>query len=141
MIRLTQAEIAVGELLYPERSYWRPEVRADCQQAMRPCPYVGCRYHLYIDVNPSGNFRINFPNVEPWDLEESCALDVADRGDHNLEEIGDIMGITRERVRQIESVALSKLERNKEVPHERFEREPEPFPATELSPYATITTS
>ena len=33
---------------------------------------------------------------------ESCVLDVADRGGATLEEIGDAMGITRERVRQLE---------------------------------------
>lgn len=39
----------------------------------------------------------------------SCALDVADEGSHMLEEVGDIMHISRERVRQLESKALREL--------------------------------
>jgi hypothetical protein len=40
---------------------------------------------------------------------DTCTLDVADRGEHTLEEIGQLLGVTRERVRQIELAALFKL--------------------------------
>jgi DNA-directed RNA polymerase sigma subunit (sigma70/sigma32) len=43
---------------------------------------------------------------------ESCALDVADRGDHTLNEGGEMLGVSRERVRQIEEQALHKLATN-----------------------------
>ena len=52
MKRLTKEELRIGALLYPERSYWRPKTRGDCANVARPCPYVSCKYHLYIDVNP-----------------------------------------------------------------------------------------
>lgn len=32
----------------------------------------------------------------------SCVLDVADRGGATLEEVADIIGVSRERIRQIE---------------------------------------
>ncbi|MFY3742456.1 sigma factor-like helix-turn-helix DNA-binding protein [Anaeromyxobacter sp. Red801] len=41
---------------------------------------------------------------------ETCALDVADRGPLTLDEVGKILGVTRERVRQIEVAALEKLQ-------------------------------
>jgi hypothetical protein len=41
---------------------------------------------------------------------ESCALDVADRGGTTLEDVGAIMNLTRERIRQVEVKALAKLE-------------------------------
>ena len=110
MKRLTKEELRIGALLYPERSYWRPKTRGECANVSRPCPYVSCKYHLYIDVNPStGSIKINFPDLEPWELADTCALDVADRGGITLEEVGEIMNLTRERVRQVEMRGLMKL--------------------------------
>jgi hypothetical protein len=43
-------------------------------------------------------------------MSESCALDVADRGGTTLEDVGAIMNLTRERIRQVEVKALAKLE-------------------------------
>jgi DNA-directed RNA polymerase sigma subunit (sigma70/sigma32) len=53
-----------------------------------------------------------FPGTEPGDMVESCALDVADRGEHTLNEVGEMLGVSRERVRQIEEQALRKLATN-----------------------------
>jgi hypothetical protein len=46
---------------------------------------------------------------DPTAFGETCSLDVADRGAHKLEEIGEVMSMVRERVRQIERGALAKL--------------------------------
>ena len=81
------------------------------RDAKRPCLYVSCRYHLYLDVNPmTGSIKLNFPDKEVWELEETCALDVAERGGITLEEVGEIMNLTRERVRQVETQGLAKLQ-------------------------------
>ena len=42
-------------------------------------------------------------------MNETCALDVADRGGTTLEEVGAIMNLTRERIRQVEVKGLAKL--------------------------------
>ena len=90
--------------------YERPKHRSDCRDGKRPCLYVACRYHLFLDVNPTtGSIKINFPGAEVWQLEETCALDVAERGGITLEEVGDIMNLTRERIRQVEASGLDKL--------------------------------
>lgn len=89
--------------------YDRPQTRADCVVAERPCPFVSCKHHLYLDVNPdTGSIKLNFPDLEPWELAESCALDVADAGGETLERVGEILNLTRERVRQVEVRALLK---------------------------------
>jgi hypothetical protein len=43
-------------------------------------------------------------------MTETCALDVADRGGTTLEEVGAIMNLTRERIRQVEVKGLAKLQ-------------------------------
>lgn len=76
----------------------------------RPCVRVSCKYHLFLDVNDrSGSLKLNFPDQEPDELTYSCALDLADEGGMSLEQVGEAMGLTRERVRQMESSALSNM--------------------------------
>ena len=88
----------------------RPRSRAECASGARPCMFISCKHHLYLDVNPStGSIKLNFPDKEVWELAETCALDVADRGGITLEEVGSIMNLTRERIRQVETRGLLKL--------------------------------
>lgn len=84
----------------------RPMFRGDCVAGPRPCPWVSCKHHLYLDVTDAGSMLVNFPELEPEQLENSCALDVADRGALQLEQVGEFINVTRERVRQIEAKAL-----------------------------------
>ena len=109
--RLSKAELNRGRVLYPEEEYWKPKTRAECRDTERPCPFVSCKYHLYIDVHPvRGSIKLNLPDVEVWEMTDTCSLDVADRGGITLEEVGEIMNLTRERVRQVETAGLAKLE-------------------------------
>jgi hypothetical protein len=110
MKRLTREELRIGALLNPPVDEPRPVHRAQCENDIRPCPWVACKHHLYLDVNPeTGSIKINFPDLEPWEMRETCALDVADRSGITLEEVGEIMNLTRERIRQVEVRGLLKL--------------------------------
>lgn len=110
MKRLTREELRVGALLYPPVDVARPQSRSECQVQQRPCPWVACKHHLYLDVNPeTGSIKLNFPDLEPWELQDTCALDVAERGGITLEEVGEIMNLTRERIRQVEVRGLRKI--------------------------------
>jgi hypothetical protein len=105
---------------YPE-GVERRIARPDCEDGPRPCPFVSCRYHLLLDVMPkTGSVKVNFPAVAAkiekqgdglplGELADTCALDVADRGDATLEDVGLRMNVTRERARQIEAKALGKM--------------------------------
>lgn len=119
MKRLTREELRLGALLNPPVDIPRPQTRSECSEQSRPCPWVACKHHLYLDVNPeTGSIKINFPDLEPWEMNETCALDVADRGGITLEEVGEIMNLTRERIRQVEVRGLLKLKMSSPSPEE-----------------------
>lgn len=107
--RLSEDEQILAERTeYPDVD--RPRTRGDCKSMSRPCPFVSCSHHLYLDVNPdTGAIKINFPRLEVWEMRETCSLDVADRNGITLEEIGAILGVTRERIRQVENDGLAKM--------------------------------
>jgi hypothetical protein len=108
--RLTKKERAEGLALYPVDDTPRPRVRGDCFGGERPCPFVGCRYNLFLDASlRTGGIKLNFPDLELEELADTCALDVADRGPVTLDGTGLLMNLTRERVRQIENTACGKV--------------------------------
>lgn len=73
----------------------KPITRRDCLpgglNVVRPCRWENCKYHLKAE-------------------DASCVLDVADQGGATLEEVGNLLGVSRERVRQIEAGAARKLQ-------------------------------
>jgi hypothetical protein len=101
---LTERQSTMEMLAIP-----RPQTRADCLQEARPCPWVGCRHHLLIDVtsdaDKAGTLVLNRPSnqvgrrrglassaaaviVETWiddaieqlfRMRDTCELDVLDR--------------------------------------------------------------
>lgn len=85
----------------------RPRTRGDCIGGQRPCPFVSCRHHLALDITESGSLHV----TDHLDLEamtDTCSLDVADRGEHTLDAVGQVLNVTRERVRQLETKGLEK---------------------------------
>ncbi len=107
---LTREKIEAAQLIFQAFEQFRPRSRGDCRNAPRPCPWVSCKYHLYLDIVPqSGSIKMNFPDLEVWEMTETCALDVADRGGITLEDVGMLLNLTRERIRQVERSGIDKL--------------------------------
>lgn len=74
----------------------RPRTRGDCVNGPRPCPETWCRHHLDHE-------------------RESCVLDVADRGEQTQEIVGELVGVSKQRIDVLESTILAKLRRKRTV--------------------------
>lgn len=97
----------------------RPKTRKECQKSVRPCPFVSCRHHLFLDVNEvTGTLRFNFPGKQIWDLDFTCALDVAEEGGMSVPEVARFMNLCPERVRQIVHQAVSRVRNGVDGPDE-----------------------
>lgn len=99
----------------------RPRTRAGCHSMPRPCPFMTCRHHLALCVDNKGRITWNrlLLGVDLSDIQamlealpETCSLDVVDKlsleseQETTLEKVGSFLGLTRERVRQIEMRGL-----------------------------------
>jgi sigma-70-like protein len=74
-----------------------------CIDLQAPCEVLSCRYHL-------AEFDVDGGRLNP-ELPEPCALRCAASGPMTLDEVGRAFAVSRERIRQIEAVALRKVER------------------------------
>jgi hypothetical protein len=108
-----------------------PGTRNKCLSGPRPCPWLRCAYHVFwlrhnlsgrSDTKTQGGKELSAQTIlnryatdeeiidEIWLYPETCVLDVYDRGPNTLEQVGQVMGLTRERVRQIQDKkAMEKL--------------------------------
>jgi hypothetical protein len=120
--------VAAARVALPVIESQRPRTRGEClnhQIHPRPCPWVACKFHLGLNVRADGSLELPGGDVLKLDatleeaeafseaaanftisLKHTCALDVADRQDVTLQFIGAAVGVTKERIRQIESRAL-----------------------------------
>lgn len=93
--------------------YWRPRVRGECENGPRPCPFVACRYNLFLDAKENGSILLNFgSDVGALEkMPDTCALDVADRGQHDGVAVGSFLNITGQAVRVATRAAVTKFKR------------------------------
>jgi hypothetical protein len=101
----------------------RPRTWGECLEralgtASRPCGYLRCKHNLLVDVDGrTGSYKVTWPHLATGSYgdeygaypQHTCALRVAQQGGLTLDEIGQVMNLTRERVRQIETKALYAL--------------------------------
>jgi hypothetical protein len=100
-----------------------PRTYGDCQEralgtASNPCVHLRCRHNLLLDISEdTGSYKVTWPHLASGHYgdeyeqlpQHTCALRVAEQGGATLDEIGEVLNLTRERVRQIETKALLRL--------------------------------
>lgn len=98
----------------------RPVTRGECVDGPRPCIWTRCRYHLERDDAIGERRYRGIHHAEAMqrrredNIEDSCALDVADhladnRATASEEDVARLLGVTKQRVQQIERSAMKKL--------------------------------
>lgn len=96
--RMAETEVVLA-------AFERPHTRGDCLAGgineARPCPFVSCAHHLYLEVTEEGFLHLNHPGLELGDLPDTCALDVADRGGAELTQVAARMGLKLTRLKQL----------------------------------------
>jgi hypothetical protein len=100
-----------------------PRYRHECRGGPRPCPLVGCFFNNYLEVRQRvgclgsqtpPEIRLLHPHRLPEDMPpaDSCTLDLAEDGPQTLDRVGQVLGLTRERIRQIETKILERIARS-----------------------------
>lgn len=124
---------------YPE-GFERPRTYDECEPSWKDgsnggCPLVGCRHNLFLDVAGT-SIRFAYRRTEcPTDIKHStCAAWLADRGGMTLEEVGEVLGVTRERIRQIETRALRRYHAALDRDNRTKRREAKAEPVAEVAP-------
>jgi hypothetical protein len=105
MVKIMTNKIRYAEYLYPPKHY------ADCMGKPEPCRHVFCEHHMVwcFIWGKKPTIRALLDKAES--LKYTCVLKAVEKkqGGLTLQEVGDILGITRERIRQIEEEALRKI--------------------------------
>lgn len=66
----------------------RPTIRGDCLTGLRPCPWVGCRYHLLPHLLSIHHHTDEEVISHLLSMEDTCVLDIIDR-DPGASSVGD----------------------------------------------------
>lgn len=120
LIRVTRQARDLGAFAYPEAGARQlPAAHAECPPP-ETCAFVSCKHHTALDVDARtgsihyvapllGHGADGVPELDLDALPHRCALAAAARGGMTLEEVAGVIGVTRERARQIESAALARV--------------------------------
>lgn len=125
----------IEDILFIDPESGKPRIRWECKQGPRPCPWMSCRYNTVIDdirlsadgkeahisvgaKNKRGKGLLRASDEKVLELWESyaergvsnCVLDhVENEHCMTLEEVGQVYGLTRERIRQVEYKGLKRV--------------------------------
>lgn len=94
-----------------DAAHGRPKTRGECVSMPRPCPYVGCRYHLFLHVTQRGGLQFPFGDdvSELERMPATCTLDVADQGYISREALAKIFNVSQQALVPLGHSALARI--------------------------------
>jgi hypothetical protein len=101
-------------------TYCRPVRRADCLKGPRPCPWIGCRWHLCWEHHKIK--RAILSNADPREvaalilsMPDTCVLDLSEEA-LSTRQVANALNVTHQAIAQSCVRALDKLRRGR--PHQ-----------------------
>ena len=126
MPKLKAAEKAAGT--WVKANHKRPKTRADCANVPRPCPYVGCRHHLFLEVTMKGGIKMPYGDdvgvLES--MPQTCSLDQAETGEMELRHLSKMLSLTDEGTLLIANSAYARLLQTRAVQEQSNGQAPNP---------------
>lgn len=85
-----------------------------CEGGTLPCRFASCTHNgVWLHYDPDEFAALSDDDavavIESLTIANSCVLDVADRGEHTEEEIGELCGVTQSAVSQTLTTAYERL--------------------------------
>lgn len=87
-----------------------PQARADCRGGPRPCPFVSCKFHLFLLVDPKKStvsHRVEAADI--WEMPFTCALDIAEMGGGEFRRVSRVLNLSEEYTLALHNAAVGKI--------------------------------
>lgn len=92
----------------------RPKTYDDCLAVgwgtkENPCPFFSCKNNLFLDVNDDGEIKFIHKKKDFDQIPETCLNRAIENGPLDFKQISELIGVVRERARQIKNEAKEKI--------------------------------
>ena len=97
----------------------RPRTYDDCLDAgwgtkENPCPFFSCKNNLFLDVTEDGEIKYIHKKKDFDQIQETCLNRAIENGPLDFKQISELIGVVRERARQIKNEAKEKIKQTTE---------------------------
>lgn len=97
----------------------KPRTYEDCLDAgwgtkENPCPFFSCKNNLFLDVTEDGEIKYIHKKKDFDQIQETCLNRAIENGPLDFKQISELIGVVRERARQIKNEAKEKIKQTTE---------------------------
>jgi hypothetical protein len=97
----------------------KPRTYDDCLDAgwgtkENPCPFFSCKNNLFLDITEDGEIKYIHKKKDFDQIQETCLNRAIENGPLDFKQISELIGVVRERARQIKNEAKEKIKQTTE---------------------------